>query len=382
MTLTTLSQPAAGQALTVGTYADVPGLTTNANSAGTYHISAAVTFQNTAPSAGTEIGLELVANNQVVDTRILSFAPNSSTFSASQNVEANLDLFANESVKLEAAVLNTNGSAAFTPALDNLRLIRFATPPVVTNPGNQSSNAGASASLNIATNDSDGGPISYSAVDLPVGLNINASTGVISGKLGDQAAMATPYSVTVTASDGVNTGSTTFSWAVSAATRTTLTASPNPAVAGQPVVFTATVSAIPSNAGTPMGTVTFMDGGTALGATTLNGSGVAMLTISSQSVGQHSITAVYSGVAPFLGSTSDIVVQTINPSSPPPPPPPHVPPLLALFNEFLGGLETVNANGTTITDNVFGFPMVETYDYSGNLVSVTLLGFNITFLFG
>ncbi len=96
-----------------------------------------------------------------------------------------------------------------------------------------------------------------------------------------------------------------------------------------------------------------------------------------------------------LTGTTSAPVTVFVPISPPPPPPPHsppppppppaqpqVPPLLALFNQFLGGLETVNANGTTITDSLFGFPLVETYDYFGNLVSVTLLGFDITFLFG
>lgn len=72
------------------------------------------------------------------------------------------------------------------------------------------------------------------------------------------------------------------------------------------------------------------------------------------------------------------------PLAPPPSPPasPKVPSLLGLFNRFLGGLETVSSNGTTITDNLFGLPLVERYDQSGNLVSVTLLGFNLTFLFG
>jgi hypothetical protein len=58
-----------------------------------------------------------------------------------------------------------------------------------------------------------------------------------------------------------------------------------------------------------------------------------------------------------------------------------VPGLLALFNQFLPHTEAVNANGTTITDSLFGIPLVETYDFSGNLVSVTLFGFIITFLF-
>jgi hypothetical protein len=60
----------------------------------------------------------------------------------------------------------------------------------------------------------------------------------------------------------------------------------------------------------------------------------------------------------------------------------HTPFLLALFDELLKGVETINANGTeTVTDNLFGFPLVSTYDGAGNLEQVTLLGFNITALF-
>jgi hypothetical protein len=65
----------------------------------------------------------------------------------------------------------------------------------------------------------------------------------------------------------------------------------------------------------------------------------------------------------------------------PHPAPPDVPFLLVWFNKLLGDTETVSDNGTTITDRLFGLPLVETYDFSGSLVSVTLLGFDITFLF-
>ena len=50
-----------------------------------------------------------------------------------------------------------------------------------------------------------------------------------------------------------------------AATTTALTSSANPSVFGQSVTFTATVSVPGPGAGTPTGTVTFMDGATALG---------------------------------------------------------------------------------------------------------------------
>lgn len=79
---------------------------------------------------------------------------------------------------------------------------------------------------------------------------------------------------------------------------------------------------------------------------------------------------------------------TLPPSSPPPSPSPSppalsVPPLLAFFNALLRGTETINADGTeTITDRLFGLPLlVSTFDASGHLVSATLFGLNVTFLF-
>ncbi len=82
---------------------------------------------------------------------------------------------------------------------------------------------------------------------------------------------------------------------------------------------------------------------------------------------------------------SNAVQATPPPAAPPPlvPPTLHVPPLLAFLNSLLGGVETVNGNGTeTIMDSLFGFPLlVSTFDAQGNLVSVLLFGFNITFLF-
>jgi YD repeat-containing protein len=60
----------------------------------------------------------------------------------------------------------------------------------------------------------------------------------------------------------------------------------------------------------------------------------------------------------------------------------HTPALLALFDELLHGVETVNGNDTeTVIDSIFGIPLlVSSYDGAGNLTSVTLLGNNITAL--
>ncbi len=61
----------------------------------------------------------------------------------------------------------------------------------------------------------------------------------------------------------------------------------------------------------------------------------------------------------------------------------HTPSLLSLFDSLLGGVQTMNSDGTvTVIDRFFGIPLlVATYDSSGNLVSVTLFGINVTFLF-
>ena len=97
---------------------------------------------------------------------------------------------------------------------------------------------------------------------------------------------------------------------VTSPTTTLLTSAPNPSALGQAVTLTATVTTSGSTA--PTGTVTFYDGTTTLGTSTLNGSGIATYTTSSLSVGQHSMTAVYGGDANNAGSTSSVLTQTVN----------------------------------------------------------------------
>ena len=85
------------------------------------------------------------------------------------------------------------------------------------------------------------------------------------------------------------------------------------AVYGQGVTFVATVSATVGAAGTPTGTVTFLDGGSPLGTVALNSSGRATLTTSSLSSGSHSITAVYNGSAVFVSAGSAATSESVSP---------------------------------------------------------------------
>lgn len=92
---------------------------------------------------------------------------------------------------------------------------------------------------------------------------------------------------------------------VSKATTTTaavvLSSGNNPSEYGSLLQFSTAVS--PQFAGTPTGTVTFMDGGNAIGMATLN-SGSATISTNALNAGPNSIVAVYGGDGNFLGSDS------------------------------------------------------------------------------
>ncbi len=88
---------------------------------------------------------------------------------------------------------------------------------------------------------------------------------------------------------------------------TALASSANPALVGQPVTFTASVTA---QNDTPTGTVTFADGGNAL-ATQQLVTGTATFSTTALGIGSHSITATYSPSGNYAGSSATLA-QTIN----------------------------------------------------------------------
>src|SRR5262249_28916578 len=85
--------------------------------------------------------------------------------------------------------------------------------------------------------------------------------------------------------------------------------SKNPTVFGQMVTFTAIVN---STAGTPTGTVTFLDAASTIGTATLDSTGAASFTTSGLAVGNHAIAASYSGDSNFNPSSSSSFMQIVN----------------------------------------------------------------------
>jgi hypothetical protein len=95
-----------------------------------------------------------------------------------------------------------------------------------------------------------------------------------------------------------------------ASTTTTLSNSPSSVIFGQPATLTATVAPVAPGAGTPTGSVIFLDGATALGTVALS-SGTASYSLSSVAAGTHSFNATYSGDTNFAGSGAPTYSLTI-----------------------------------------------------------------------
>ena len=90
-----------------------------------------------------------------------------------------------------------------------------------------------------------------------------------------------------------------------------LTSTSSSALYGQPITFTATVTA----GDAPTGTITFLDNGTPLGTAPLTGPGFATLTISFLAPGPHSITATYSGDSHYSSADSGPASASISQAS-------------------------------------------------------------------
>ncbi len=111
-------------------------------------------------------------------------------------------------------------------------------------------------------------------------------------------------------------GDATFSTSTSAVvvqrvdkanTSAVLRSDPSRSFFGELVTITAAVT---STAGTPSGTITFIDGKNVIGTSALNGFGKASFS-ASFTVGNHVLTAIYGGDSNYNGSTSAAITQEV-----------------------------------------------------------------------
>lgn len=146
-----------------------------------------------------------------------------------------------------------------------------------------------SATLQTLALDAQGVAAPYATTALTVGQH--TLTASYAGDSNNAAGISAPVVVTI------NKISTT----------TKISSSQNPASGGASLVLQASVTPASTNsvAGSLSGTVTFMEGSTVLGTGTVTSAGVATLTISSLTVGSHTITASYSGNDNYAASNAE-----------------------------------------------------------------------------
>jgi Bacterial Ig-like domain (group 3)/FG-GAP-like repeat/FG-GAP repeat len=137
-------------------------------------------------------------------------------------------------------------------------------------------------------------------------------------------------------------------------TTTGITAAPNPALAGQPVTLTATVSPAPT--GASLGTVSFYNSSVLLDTASINASGLATFTTSTLPPGGLTLTAVYSGNAAFAGSTSAAWIETVN----------------TTYTVTASPASITAAQGATIQFNVSVPPFGGAYNHAVNLSATGL----------
>jgi hypothetical protein len=109
-----------------------------------------------------------------------------------------------------ATDVDTVNNKSYSSQVSFTWTIADSAPPSFTNPGNQTSNEGATVNLQINPVDADPGTIM--AVGLPPGLSIDSTSGAISGTIGAHAAGS--YLVSISASDNGHASGISFNWIV------------------------------------------------------------------------------------------------------------------------------------------------------------------------
>jgi len=146
-----------------------------------------------------------------------------------------------------------------------------------------------------------------------------------------------------------------YSWSIPAsafpaapltATTTTLAVSPTSGDAYSPVAFTATVGA---SAGLADGTVTYTDGSTTLGTSTVVAGVVSPFITSALGAGDHSLVAAFAGTAPFGDSSSAPVLATYDPTFV------DVAPDAPFFSDITWLRQTGISTGSTNADGTISF---------------------------
>jgi uncharacterized protein (TIGR03437 family) len=257
---------------------------------------------------------ETIPNNLVVTA---SAPPGISVTNLVNNngvVSASIAAACNAAVGPNTVVLIvTDGNLASNTANLTINVVANNAPTLAAYPSPPVINVGDSLSVQPAAPPSDNGTITgvtVSAAAFTGTLSVNPVTGVVTVS---NARPAGAYAIVVTATDNCGATSTRniTLFVGKLNTNVALSVAPGIYIAGQPVTFTATVTAIGAGGSVPTGSITFFDGTIPLGTSALNAAGQAVFTTTLLPVGTRQITAFYGGDTTFNSSTSATVVLSI-----------------------------------------------------------------------
>ncbi|MFE9425916.1 putative Ig domain-containing protein [Kitasatospora sp. NPDC006697] len=189
------------------------GLTAFAAGTGTAETVAVTNPGAQTGTVGTAVSRQMSATDSAGKTLTYSASglPAGLSISSSGLITGSPAKAATSTTTITAASGTASGSATFTWTVN----AQNANTITVANPGTQTGTVGTAATLQAKASDSASGQtLTYSAANLPAGLTISPSSGLISGT----PTTAGTSSVTITATDTTGaSGSATFTWTVASA---------------------------------------------------------------------------------------------------------------------------------------------------------------------
>jgi N-acetylneuraminic acid mutarotase len=251
--------------------------------AGTYAAAQTVTISDTTPGA-----VIYYTTNGTAPTTGSARCTDSITVSSSETIEAIATATGYANSLIATAVYTITSPVAATPNFS---------PP-----------AGTYATTQTVTiGDTTPGAVIYYTTNGTTPSTSSSVYGnpivVSSSETLEAIAAATGYSASVVA---------TAVYTIAVPTNTTLSVSATTLTYGQPLLLTGAVTA--ASGGTPGGTVTFYNSTTSMGSASLNGGGVATLSLT-PAVGSYSITASYGGSSSDYASVSSPpIAVTVSPA--------------------------------------------------------------------
>jgi hypothetical protein len=198
-------------------------------------------------------------------------------------------------------------------------------------------------------------PVSGASVTFSLnGNTASAATGsngvattslVVAGPVGNSTITA---STAASASETASSGSSPFAVQLDP-TATALVASEPSASVGDPVTFTAHVSATGPTSGAITGNVTFFVDGSQLGSPVALNGGASATSIAdnTMTLGTHDVTAVYGGAATYATSTGEIPTYRVHPPLTPTSTALHATPSPSVFGQTVTLQASVTANSGT-----------------------------------